>query len=44
MYIQLFNDYLKLKFHIMIHYPQCIWKMGPLKNLSLIRYEEFYKI
>jgi len=22
MYIQLFNDYLKLKFHFMIHYPE----------------------
>jgi len=44
MYIQLFNDYLKPKFHFMIHYPEIIRRMGPLKNLSSIRYEGFHKI
>jgi len=44
MYIQLFNDYLKLKFHFMIHYPEIIRRMGPLKNLFSIQYEGFHKI
>src|SRR5262249_20276361 len=44
MYIRLFNDYLKPKFHFMIHYPTIIRRMGPLKNLSSIRYEGFHKI
>lgn len=44
MYIQLFNDYLKPKFHFMVHYPEIIRRMGPLQNLSSIRYEGFHKI
>lgn len=44
MYIRLFNDYLKPKYHFMIHYPGIITKMGPLNNLSSIRYEGFHKL
>lgn len=44
MYIRLFHDHLKPKFHFMVHYPEIIRRMGPFKSLSSIRYEGFHNI
>lgn len=44
MFMRLFKEQLKPKFHFLIHYPGIIRKMGPLKYLSSIRYEGFHKL
>lgn len=40
----LFKKQLRPKFHVLIHYPGIIRKMGPLKYLFSIRYEGFHKL
>ncbi|XP_066595388.1 uncharacterized protein [Prorops nasuta] len=42
-YLECFNDFLKPKYHILTHYPQIMKQMGPLKNLSCIRFEAKHK-
>ena len=44
LYITLFNEGLKPKFHFIIHYPTCIETMGPLKYLSCEKYEAYHKL
>lgn len=44
MYISLFGENLKPKFHFLIHYPEVIKNVGPLNSLSSIRFEAFHKI
>ena len=41
LYVTLFNEGLKPKFHFIIHYPTCIESIGPLKYLSCEKYEAF---
>lgn len=43
LYLNLFKEPLKPKHHYLIHYPQIIIKMGPLKNLSCARFEAKHK-
>lgn len=38
-YINLFGP-LKPKFHFLLHYPQCILEVGPLRNLMCFVYEQ----
>lgn len=38
-YIELFQENLKPKFHILLHYPNIIRKVGPLVHLSSMRFE-----
>ncbi|KAJ8911122.1 hypothetical protein NQ315_003297 [Exocentrus adspersus] len=42
MYMQLFKE--KPKHHFLVHYPSVIANVGPLTNLSSMRYEAFHKI
>jgi len=42
-YLRLFKEPLKPKHHYLIHYPRIIMRMGPLKNLSCIRFEAKHK-
>lgn len=44
MFIRLFKEQLKPKFHFLVHYPGIIRKMGLLNNLSSVRYEGFHKL
>lgn len=44
MFIRLFKEQLKPKFHFITNYPGIIHKMGLLKYLSSIRYEGFHKL
>ena len=43
LYMQLFNEPLKPKFHFLLHYPSAIRKCGPLKNLWCMRFEGLHK-
>lgn len=42
-YINLFNDTLKPKHHLMLHYPHIIEQVGPLKQLWCMRFEAKHK-
>lgn len=42
-YISLFNDHLRPTFHNMIHYPNMIYKIGPLKGSWCMRAEGFHR-
>lgn len=42
-YISLFNDTLKPKHHLMLHYPHIIEQVGPLKQLWCMRFEAKHK-
>lgn len=44
LFITLFNERLKPKYHLLTHYPDIIVKVGPLHTLSSMRYEAFHKI
>ncbi|XP_008208609.1 uncharacterized protein LOC100114950 isoform X1 [Nasonia vitripennis] len=43
LYIQIFDEPLKPKHHIILHYPDCIRAMGPTKHYSCEKYEAFHK-
>ncbi|KAK3926625.1 Digeranylgeranylglycerophospholipid reductase [Frankliniella fusca] len=43
LYIHLFNDTLKPKFHNLVHYARIMKQSGPLCHLSTIRYEARHK-
>lgn len=43
LYLSLFKEPLKPKHHFLIHYPRIIIRMGPLRNLSCIRFEAKHK-
>ncbi|XP_033212175.1 uncharacterized protein LOC117169776 [Belonocnema kinseyi] len=43
LYLKLFNDTLKPKFHNMQHYSQIMRMSGPLSHLSLLRYESKHR-
>lgn len=43
LYISLFNDNLKPKFHFLLHYPRIIRKVGPPCNIQSIRFEAKHK-
>lgn len=43
LYMDLFKESLKPKHHYLIHYPQIMKKMGPLKHVSCIRFEAKHK-
>lgn len=42
-YVLLFNDNLKPKFHLLIHYPTVIRYSGPPKHVWYFRYEAKHK-
>lgn len=42
-YIHLFNDTLKPKHHLMLHYYSIILKSGPLRNFWCFKYEAKHK-
>lgn len=44
LYLELFDEPLKPKYHFLLHYPGCILNVGPLSYFSSIRYEAFHKI
>lgn len=43
LYIELFNETLKPKYHIMLHYPLIIEQCGPLKQFWCFRYESKHR-
>lgn len=43
MFQELFNETLKPKYHIMLHYPDIILKIGPPRRIWSMRYEAFHK-
>lgn len=43
MYLKLFGEDLKPKFHLATHTGQCIRAMGPLSNISCEKYERFHQ-
>jgi len=43
LYCQLFQQTLKPKFHILLHYPRILKKVGPVRHIWLMRYEAFHK-
>jgi hypothetical protein len=44
MYMELFHERLKPKFHNLLHYTRKIKDLGPLRYLSSIRFEAFHKL
>ncbi|KYN50430.1 hypothetical protein ALC57_00067, partial [Trachymyrmex cornetzi] len=44
LYMELFHEPLKPKFHNLLHYPRKIQDFGPLRYLSSIRFEAFHKL
>ena len=44
LYISIFEEPLKPKFHIATHYPTCIRSMGPPRHYSCEKYEAFHKV
>ncbi|XP_048514964.1 uncharacterized protein LOC125501885 [Athalia rosae] len=43
LYLKLFNEPLKPKHHFLIHYPRIMTTIGPLKNISCMRFEAKHK-
>lgn len=43
MYLDIFKDNLKPKFHFLLHYPEMISCLGPVANFSSMRYESKHK-
>lgn len=43
LYIEVFKENLKPKYHFLIHYPNMMLKMGPLVNLWSMRFEAKHK-
>lgn len=43
LYLNLFNDTIKPKFHFILHYPQIMQEIGPLKYMSSMRFEAKHK-
>lgn len=43
LYVTLFEDYLKPKFHFLLHYHRVIKKVGPLCHIQSIRFEAKHK-
>lgn len=44
LYMKLFNEPLKPKFHFLLHYPTAIRKCGPLRHLWCMRFESLHKL
>lgn len=44
LYMKLFDECLKPKFHNLLYYARKIKDFGPLRNLSSIRFESFHKL
>jgi len=42
-YCKLFEDTLKPKFHLLVHYPRIMRKIGPARYIWVMRYEGFHK-
>lgn len=42
--IKCFNEPLKLKYHLLTHYPTIIQNVGPLNIFSSMRYESFHRV
>lgn len=43
LYCHLFEQTLKPKFHILLHYPRIMKKVGPVRHIWVMRYEAFHK-
>lgn len=43
LFIELFNESLKPKHHIILHYPEIISQVGPLRNIWCMRFEAYHK-
>lgn len=42
LYCNLFEQTLKPKFHILVHYPMIMKEVGPVRHIWLMRYEAFH--
>lgn len=42
-YCDLFKETLKPKFHLLVHYPRIMTKVGPVRHIWVMRYEGFHK-
>jgi len=42
-YCNLFQDILKPKFPLLLHYPRIMEKVGPVRHIWVMRYEAFHK-
>lgn len=42
-YCNLFEDTLKPKFHLLLHYPRIMKEVGPVRHIWVMRYEGFHK-
>lgn len=43
LYRKIFNDNLKYKHHVLLHYPRAMRLTGPIRNMSCIRFEAKHK-
>lgn len=43
LYMNLFHDTLKPKYHFLVHYPRILQQLGPLKQMSCMRFEAKHK-
>lgn len=44
LFVNIFKEKLKPKFHFLTHYPSSIKRLGPLHMLSSMRYEGFHRV
>lgn len=44
LFLTLFNEPLKPKYHIILHYPEVILKIGPLRNVWCMPFEAYHKV
>lgn len=44
LFFELFDEPLKPKYHIVLHYPDIILKVGPLRNLWCMKFEAYHKL
>lgn len=43
LYCKIFNENLKYKHHVLLHYPRIMRLTGPIRNMSCIRFEAKHK-
>lgn len=44
LYVSLFDEKLKPKFHFLLHYEEAVMKFGPLRDLSSMRFEAKHRL
>lgn len=44
LFCELFNESLKPKYHLILHYPEIILNVGPLRNIWCMKFEAYHKL